>query len=428
MERFLLSEAQAQAIVDMRLGRLTSLEVEKLKQELEELKTLIAYLQSLLDDPQKLRGVIKDEIRVIAEKYGDPRRTEIVADEVESINIEDLIKKEEMVILISNLGYIKRVPVSAYKSQGRGGKGMNSAKLSEDDFVKQLFVASTHDYIMYITNKGKAYWMKVHEIPEGSRTSRGAHIKSLLAVSPNEDITTVVAFKDFSEDQYIFMGTARGVVKKVQTVEFANAKTRGIIAINLDEGDNLVSALLTTGKDEIVLITRKGQALRTEEAEVRASGRSSRGVCGIRLDSDDELAGVLRVDNDEKMLILSEFGYGKRVEYSEFSAHGRATGGQRIYTVSEKTGELVGCVSVQDDDSIMCITSQGKSIKVSVNEISVMGRSAQGVRIVNIERPDFVIGVDRIAQEKDERDLPEETDELLAEEVQEADIDENSEE
>ncbi|WP_304244093.1 DNA topoisomerase (ATP-hydrolyzing) subunit A [Gracilinema caldarium] len=405
MERFLLSEAQAQAIVDMRLGRLTSLEVEKLKQELEELKNLITYLQSLLDDPKKLRGVIKDEINLISEKYGDPRRTEIVADEVESINIEDLIKKEEMVILISNLGYIKRVPVSAYKSQGRGGKGMNSAKLSEDDFVKQLFVASTHDYIMYITNKGKAYWMKVHEIPEGSRTSRGAHIKSLLAVSPNEDITTVVAFKDFSEDQFIFMGTARGVVKKVQTIEFANAKTRGIIAINLDEGDNLVSALLTNGSDEIVLITRKGQALRTEEAEVRASGRSSRGVCGIKLDSDDELAGVLRVDNDEKMLILSEFGYGKRVEYSEFSSHGRATGGQRIYTVSEKTGELVGCVSVGDEDSIMCITSQGKSIKVAVNEISVMGRSAQGVRIVNIERPDFVIGVDRIAREKDEEHL-----------------------
>jgi len=228
----------------------------------------------------------------------------------------------------------------------------------------------------------------------------------LLAVSPNEDITTVVAFKDFSEDQFIFMGTARGVVKKVQTVEFANAKTRGIIAINLDEGDSLVSALLTTGTDEIVLITRKGQALRTEETEVRASGRSSRGVCGIRLDADDELAGVLRVYDREKMLILSEFGYGKRVEYAEFSSHGRATGGQRIYTVSEKTGELVGCVSVGDEDAIMCITSQGKSIKVAVNEISVMGRAAQGVRILNIERPDFVIGVDRIAREKDDEVEP----------------------
>ncbi len=401
MDRFLLSEVQSQAIVDMRLGRLTSLEVEKLQQELAEIKTLIAYLKSLLEDEKKLRGVIKDEVRTMSEKYGDARRTEIVADEVESINIEDLIKKEEMVILISNVGYIKRVPVSAYRSQGRGGKGMNSAKLVEDDFVEQLFVASTHDYIMFITSMGKAYWMKVHEIPEGSRTSRGAHIKSLLTVSPNEDITTVVALKEFSDDRYLFMATARGVVKKVQTSEFSNAKTRGIIAINLDDGDSLVSALLTTGKDEVVLISRKGQALRTEEEQVRAMGRASRGVCGMRLDSDDELAGVLRVDQAFKMLILSEYGYGKRVEFDEFSPHGRATGGQRIYTVGEKTGEIVGCVNVEDGDTIMCITSQGKSIKLAVDEVSVMGRSAQGVRIVYIDRPDFVIGVDRVAREEE---------------------------
>jgi len=400
MDRFLLSEAQTQAIVEMRLGRLTSLEVEKLQQELAELKVLIEYLQSLLADGKKLRGVIKDEIRVISEKFGDPRRTEIVYDEIESINLEDLIKKEEMVILISNVGYIKRVPASAYRSQGRGGKGMNSAKLVEDDFVQQLFVASTHDYIMYITSKGKAYWMKVHEIPEGSRTSRGAHIKSLLPVSPNEDITTVVALKEFSDKQFLFMATIRGVVKKVKTSDFSNAKTRGIIALNLDEGDNLVSALLTGGADEVVLISRKGQALRTAEKQVRAMGRASRGVSGMRLDDDDELAGVLRVSADQKMLILSEYGYGKRVDFDEFTAHGRSTGGQRIYTVGEKTGEIVGCVNVVDGDDIMCITSQGKSIKLTVDEVSVLGRAAQGVRIVNIDRPDFVIGVDRVAQEE----------------------------
>jgi DNA gyrase subunit A len=402
MDRFLLSELQSQAIVDMRLGRLTSLEVEKLQQELAELKVQIEYFKSLLADHKKLLALIRDEIKTVSEKFGDPRRTEIVPDEIESINIEDLIKKEEMVILISNLGYIKRVPVSSYKSQGRGGKGMNSAKLVEDDFVKQLFVASTHDYILYISNKGKAYWMKVHEIPEGSRASRGAHIKSLLTVSPNEEITTVVALKDFSENQYLFMTTARGVVKKVKTSEFSNAKTRGIIAINLDEGDNLVSALLTSGKDEVVLISRKGQALRTEESQVRSMGRSSRGVAGMRLDDDDEMAGVLLVNDTEKMLILSEYGYGKRVQFDEFSSHGRATGGQRIYTVAEKTGEIVGCVNVKDGDQIMCITSQGKSIKLAVDEVSVMGRAAQGVRIVNIERPDFVIGVDRIAPEEPE--------------------------
>ncbi|MDR2402853.1 MAG: DNA topoisomerase (ATP-hydrolyzing) subunit A [Spirochaetaceae bacterium] len=473
-ERFLLSEAQAQAIVDMRLGRLTSLEVEKLQRELEELRVRITYLKSLLEDETKLRGVIKDEIRSIADRYGDRRRTEIVAGEVENINIEDLIKKEEMMILISNLGYVKRVPVSAYKNQGRGGKGMVSAKLTEDDFVKQIFVASTHEYIVFITSAGKAYWMKVHEIPEGSRTSKGSHIKSLLTVSPNEDITAIVSLKDFSDDggqgSYLFMGTARGVVKKVKTSEFANAKTRGIIAIYLDEGDRLVSALLTQGSDEVVLISRKGQALRTHEDQVRPMGRSSRGVTGMKLGSDDELAGLLRVDpaspppaktqtspdsgvspelsvlpeavpgaakNDtdmavptdaalaedlsspdvvfpeslakadsaevstpwEKMLLLSEFGFGKRVEFSEFSPHGRGTGGQKIYTVTERTGEIVGCVSVLDNEEIMCITSQGKSVKLKVNTIRVMGRSAQGVKILSIDKPDFVIGVDRIVQE-----------------------------
>ena len=412
-ERFLLSEAQSEAIVEMRLGRLTSLEIEKIEAELAELKAQIAYYKSLLDDEKKLRGVIKDETRNIAEKFGDDRRTEIIAGEAENINIEDLIKKEEMMILISNLGYVKRVPVSAYRNQGRGGKGMQSAKLAEDDFVEQIFVASTHEYVMFITSVGKAYWMKVHELPEGSRTSKGSHIKSLLGVSPNEDITAVVGLKDFSDNEFLFMGTAKGVVKKVKTSEFANAKTRGIIAINLDDGDKLVSALLTKGSDEVVLISRGGQALRTHEDNVRAMGRSSRGVTGMKLSGGDELAGMLRADDGkdadgtaksaektEKMLILSEFGYGKRVEFGEFSSHGRGTGGQKIYTVGEKTGEIVGCVSVLEDEDIMCITSQGKSIKLKVNEIRVMGRAAQGVRILSIDKPDFVIGLDRIIKEE----------------------------
>jgi DNA gyrase subunit A len=319
---------------------------------------------------------------------------------VENINIEDLIKKEEMMILISNLGYVKRVPVSLYRNQSRGGKGMQSAKLTEDDFLEQIFVASTHEYIMFITSAGKAYWMKVHELPEGTRTSKGSHIKSLLTVSPNEDITAIVSLKDFSDDVYLLMGTARGVVKKIKTPEFSNAKTRGIIAINLDEGDRLVSALLTGGADEVVLISRRGQALRTHENHVRPMGRSSRGVTGMKLGDDDELTGLLRVSDDEKMLILSEYGFGKRVDFSEFSSHGRGTGGQRIYTVTEKTGEIVGCVNVRDKEEIMCITSQGKSIKLKVSGIRVMGRSAQGVKILSIDKPDFVVGVDRIVQDE----------------------------
>jgi DNA gyrase subunit A len=435
-ERFQLSEAQSEAIVEMRLGRLTSLEIEKIEQELAELKSRIAYYKSLLADEKKLRGVIKDETREIAEKYGEKRRTEIVAGEVENINIEDLIKKEEMMILISNLGYVKRVPVSSYRNQGRGGKGMQSAKLAEDDFVEQIFVASTHEYIMFITSAGKAYWMKVHELPEGSRTSKGSHIKSLLTVSPNEDITAIVSLKDFSDSEYLFMGTARAVVKKVKTSEFVNAKTRGIVAINLDEGDKLVSALLTKGSDEVVLISRRGQALRTHEDHVRAMGRSSRGISGMKLSKSDELTGLLRVDLDEnrppekveKMLILSEYGYGKRVDFSEFSSHGRGTGGQRIYTVTEKTGEIVGCVSVLDNEDIMCITSQGKSIKLKVKEVRVMGRSAQGVRLLSIDKPDFVIGLDRIVKEdatvdvvEAETEVPDETasEDVTAEDTQE---------
>ncbi|MDR1931076.1 MAG: DNA topoisomerase (ATP-hydrolyzing) subunit A [Treponema sp.] len=422
-ERFSLSEIQAQAIVDMRLGRLTGLEIEKIEQELAELKARIAYFKSLLEDKQKLLGVITDEIRGISEKYGERRRTEIVAGEVENINIEDLIKKEEMMILISNMGYIKRVPVSSYRNQGRGGKGMQSAKLSEDDFINQIFVASTHEYITFITSAGKAYWMKVHELPEGSRTGKGAHIKGLLTVSPNEEIAAIVSFKELVSDQYLFMATARGIVKKVQITEFANAKTRGVIAIKLDEGDRLVSALLTGGNDEVLLISRKGQALRTSEDQIRPLGRSSRGVSGMKLRRDDELAGVLRVDRGvdengaakkasriERMLIISEFGYGKRVDFSEFGSHGRGTGGQKIYTVTEKAGEIAGCVSVLDDEEIMCISSQGKSIKLKTKSIRVMGRGAQGVRIVSIDRPDFVIGMDRVIKEEEEEEPPRELD------------------
>lgn len=401
MERFGFDDVQAQAIVDMQLKRLTSLEIEDLRKELQELQVLIAHLKDLLAHPEKILALIKEETNEIAEKFGDERKTDIVADEVEELNIEDLIKKEEMVILISHLGYIKRIPATAYKSQNRGGKGSNSVNLAEDDFLDQIFTASTHDYIMFITNAGKAYWLKVHEIQEASRTSRGSHIKSLLSVSSDEEITAVVSLKEFDDKTYLLMATAGGVVKKVTTDNFANAKTRGIIAIKLDEGDKLVSAILTGGKDEIMLITRRGQALRTSEEDIRSQGRSSRGVTGIKLSSADELTGALRVTENQKMLVMTENGYGKRVEFSEFSAHGRGTGGQRIYTLSEKTGEVVGLLTVFDDDEVVCITGQGKTIRISVDSVGTMGRSAQGVRILDIESPDMLIGLDVVARDEE---------------------------
>jgi len=401
MERFGFDDVQAQAIVDMQLKRLTSLEIEDLRKELQELQVLIAHLKDLLAHPEKILALIKEETNEIAEKFGDERKTDIVADEVEELNIEDLIKKEEMVILISHLGYIKRIPATAYKSQNRGGKGSNSVNLAEDDFLDQIFTASTHDYIMFITNAGKAYWLKVHEIQEASRTSRGSHIKSLLSVSSDEEITAVVSLKEFDDKTYLLMATAGGVVKKVTTDNFANAKTRGIIAIKLDEGDKLVSAILTGGKDEIMLITRRGQALRTSEEDIRSQGRSSRGVTGIKLSSEDELTGALRVTENQKMLVMTENGYGKRVDFSEFSAHGRGTGGQRIYTLSEKTGEVVGLLTVFDDDEVVCITGQGKTIRISVDSVGTMGRSAQGVRILDIESPDMLIGLDVVARDEE---------------------------
>ncbi|UTC93841.1 DNA topoisomerase (ATP-hydrolyzing) subunit A [Treponema denticola] len=401
MERFGFDDVQAQAIVDMQLKRLTGLEIEDLRKELQELQVLIAHLKDLLAHPEKILSLIKEETNEIAEKFGDERKTDIVADEVEELNIEDLIKKEEMVILISHLGYIKRIPATAYKSQNRGGKGSNSANLAEDDFLDQIFTASTHDYIMFITNAGKAYWLKVHEIQEASRTSRGSHIKSLLSVSSDEEITAVVSLKEFDDKTYLLMATAGGVVKKVTTDNFANAKTRGIIAIKLDEGDKLVSAILTGGKDEIMLITRRGQALRTSEEDIRSQGRSSRGVTGIKLSSEDELTGALRVTENQKMLVMTENGYGKRVDFSEFSAHGRGTGGQRIYTLSEKTGEVVGLLTVFDDDEVVCITGQGKTIRISVDSVGTMGRSAQGVRILDIESPDMLIGLDVVARDEE---------------------------
>jgi DNA gyrase subunit A len=402
MERFGLSDPQSQAIVDMRLGKLTSLETEKILQELAEIEALIEHLKDLLAHPAKILALIKTEILELAEKFGDKRRTDIVSDEVEEINIEDLIQKEEMVILISNLGYIKRVPSSFYKSQNRGGKGSNSAKLVEDDFVNQIFTASTHDHVVFITSAGKAYWVKVHEIPEANRTSRGAHIKSLLTVTSDEEITTVVALKDFSDDIFLLMATAAGVVKKVKTSDFQNAKTRGIIAIKLDDGDKLISGILTEGKDEIMLVTRQGQALRMTEEDIRPLGRASRGVTGIKLSNGDELAGALRVTPETTMLIMTDCGYGKRVEFEEFTPHGRATGGQKIYTISEKTGEIVGLVAVREEDEVVCITGQGKTLRVKVKTIGTMGRAAQGVRILNINRPDILIGMDTVANEEDQ--------------------------
>jgi DNA gyrase subunit A len=400
MARFSFSERQAQAILDMRLQRLTSLEVQKIVDELAEVRALITYLRDLLSSEQKILGVVKTETEEISAKFGDDRRTEIIEEEAEEINIEDLIAEEDMVVLISNRGYIKRIPVTAYRRQGRGGKGSSSALLKEDDFIEQFFVASTHDYVLFITNQGKSYWVKVHEIPESSRQAKGQSIKVLLSLGSEEEITAVVSLRNFTDERFVLMATRQGVVKKVPISDFANAKTRGIVAIKLDQGDSLVTALLTSGKDEVVLVTRKGNALRFGEGAVRAMGRASHGVRGIRLSGKDELAGVAMVREGEQMLLVSEFGYGKRTEYDNFSPHGRGTGGQICYKATEKTGEVIGVLSVNDKDDLVCITSQGNTLKLRLAEVATLGKTAMGVRIVNITRPDVVVGVARVVKEE----------------------------
>ena len=399
MKRFKLSQIQAQAILDMRLQRLTGLEMQKIIDELKEVLALIAFLKDLLSSEKKILGVVKNETDELAKKYGDDRRTEIVADEVEKLDVEDMIVKEDMVILISNRGFIKRLPLSAYKRQNRGGRGSSSSSLKNEDFITKIFIASTHDYVLFITSLGKAYWIKVHEIPEGSKVSRGQSIKTILSISDNEDITAFTPISEFNDTSFIFMATRAGIVKKVKTSEFTNARQRGINAISLDENDKLISATLSPGKEDMVLLTANGLALRFTEDSVRATGRTSRGVTGIRIGQDDRLIGALTVNKDEEMIIISEKGYGKRITYDNFKPHGRATRGQTCYKVSDKTGPLSSALSVTKADDLICITSQGNAIKLKLKSVPELGKTAVGVRMVDVGEEDRVVGIAR--EEKD---------------------------
>lgn len=400
-KRFDFDDEQSQAIVDMPLKRLTHLLIEDLQNQIKELQALIDHLEDLLAHHEKIRQLIKDETNELAEKYGDDRRTDIVADEVEQINTEDMIKEEEVVVLISKLGYIKRVPLTQYKAQSRGGKGSLSATLIEGDYINQIFTATTKSYITFFTNEGKVYWIKVHEIPEASRSSRGSSIKSLIQLNPDEEISTIVTMSDYRDDEYIFMATASGIVKKCVTTEFANAKTRGVIGIKLRDGDKLVSAIMTSGKDDLMLITRRGQALRLNEESVRPMGRASSGITGIRVSTGDELAAALRVNESLDALVLTEKGVGKRVAFTEFGNHGRGTGGQRIFGNVDGKGEIIGAIAVSEKDEVICMSGQGKTLRVSAGSISKQGRASSGTRIINIDEPDYVVGFDKVASEKD---------------------------
>ena len=402
-KRFNFDDEQAQAIVDMQLKRLTHLLIEDLQKEIKELQALIDYLEGLLADHNKILNLIKDETRSLAEKYGDDRRTEIVANEVEQINVEDMIKDEDMVVMISRMGYIKRVPVTKYKKQGRGGTGSSGTNLLDDDYVNQLFIGSTKEHLLFITNLGRAYWMKIHEIPESEKTARGAHIKGLLQVGPDEEITTVVSLKEFSDDMYLFMTTAQGIVKKVRSTEFQNAKTRGIIGIKLNDGDKLISAIQTTGDADIMLVSRRGKALRFKEDSVRLMGRASCGIKGMKLSEGDEIASAVKVESDSNMILITEKGVGKRISFDLYSVHGRGTGGQRIFGNTEAKGEIIGALNVKDSDEVVCMTSQGKTLRFKATDIKEQGAGASGVNVVRVTEPDYIVGLDKV-QDKDDDD------------------------
>lgn len=384
IESFGLTDIQAQAIVDMRLRALTGLEREKLENEYAELQAKIAELKAILADEKKLLGVIRDEITIIRNKYGDDRRTSIGIDDDE-ITIEDLIKKESTVITMTKLGYIKRMTVDNFRSQNRGGKGIKGMSTLDDDYIEDLLMTSTHHYIMFFTNKGKVYRIKAYQIPESSRIARGTAIVNILQLETGEKITAMIPIKDYKQDSYLFMATKKGIVKKTSIKEYDNIRKTGILSINLREDDELIEVKVTSNENDIFLVTKQGKCIRFSEQDVRPTGRTSMGVIGMTLDSDDEIIGMQLDTQGDSLLIASENGMGKRTSLDEFNRQYRGGKGVLCYNITDKTGFVIGAKAVNDSHEIMMITSGGIIIRMPVNGISKIGRYTSGVKLMNID-------------------------------------------
>ena len=384
MERFGLDDVQAQAIVDMRLRTLTGLEREKLEAEYKALMEQIDYLKGILADEKKLLGVIKEEITVIADKYGDDRRTSIGFDEFD-LSMEDLIPEEDVVITMTNLGYIKRMTTDNFKSQNRGGKGIKGMQTINEDYIEDLMMTTTHHYIMFFTNTGKVYRLKGYEIPEASRTSRGTAIINLLSLQPGEKITAVIPMKEYEEGKYLFMATKNGLVKKTSIREYANVKKSGLVAINLRDNDELIEVKYTNNEQDVFLITKYGMCIRFRETDVRATGRASMGVIGMNLADQDEIVGMQVRSQGEYLLVVSEKGLGKRTGMDEFTVQNRGGKGVKCYKITDKTGNVVGAKAVNEDDEVMLITTEGIIIRIPCNGISIVGRIASGVKLMNVD-------------------------------------------
>ena len=395
MERFELSDAQAQAIVDMRLRTLTGLEREKLEKEYEELMKRIGELKAILADKKLLLGVIREEILVISDKYGDERRTSIGFDEFD-ISMEDLIPREQVAITMTKLGYVKRMSIDNFKSQNRGGKGIKGMQKLENDYVRELFITSTHDYIMFFTNTGRVYRLKGYEIPESGRTSRGTAIINLLQLQPEEKITAIIPLSDYDDEKYLFMATRNGLVKKTPLQDYANVRKTGLTAIVLREGDRLIEVKVTDNEKDIFLVTKYGQCIRFDENDVRSTGRASMGVRGVNLVDGDEVIGMQVNTQGEDLLIVSEKGMGKRTSIEEFTRQNRGGKGVKCYKITEKTGNVVGMKAVNESDEIMMINSEGIIIRMSCEGISELGRITSGVKLINLTDDETVVSIAKV--------------------------------
>ncbi|MHB1676508.1 MAG: DNA gyrase subunit A [Sulfuriferula sp.] len=397
-----LSDAQAQAILELRLQRLTGLEQDKILNEYKEVITKIADLLDILARPERVTAIIQDEINLVKQQFGDKRRSEIVV-YAQDLSTEDLITPQDMVVTLSHGGYMKSQPLDDYRAQKRGGRGKQAAPTKEDDFIERLFIANSHDYILCFSNLGRVYWVKVYEVPQGSRISRGKPIVNLLSLSEGEKINAILPVKEFVDNRFVFMATAHGVVKKTPLSEFSNPRRSGIIAVGLDDGDYLIGVAVTEGSHDIMLFSNGGKAVRFDENDVRSMGRGARGVRGMKLGVDQKVISLLVAENEQQsVLTATENGYGKRTNIAEYTRHGRGTQGMIAIQTTKRNGRVVAATLVEPDDEIMLITDGGVLIRTRVKEMREMGRATQGVTLINLDDGQKLIGVERVLEQDDE--------------------------
>ena len=402
MERFGLSDIQAQAILDMRLKTLSGLQREKIEEEYNELMKLIAHLREILGSEKLVFEIIKEELTEVKEKYGDERLTKIVAAEGE-FNEEDLIKEEQMVVALTHFGYIKRMPIDTYRSQKRGGKGISGISTREEDFVKQIFTTSTHDTVLFFSNKGKLYRLRGYEIPEAGRTAKGTAIVNLLSLDAGEKISAVIPISDFEDSKYLLMATKNGLIKKTPLQEYNSSRKTGLLAITLKDDDELIDVRLTDGQDNVVLVTEKGLCITFDEKDVRPVGRSAQGVLGIRLDEDDTVIGMESIVSNNKgvtLLAITENGFGKRTELDEYRVQNRGGRGVITYKITPKTGNIVGIRMAKEDDDVMLITNSGTIIRINVKDVSILGRATQGVTLMRTNENEKVVSIETVEPEE----------------------------